>query len=106
LIVTGVLGIHHVTAIASDPQKNLDFYVGLLGLRLVEAHREFRRSGDYHLYFGDEVGTSGKHHDFFPWPGARPGRQGTGQVAVTAFAVLPRALGFLGRAVGASRNTV
>jgi len=92
--VTGVLGIHHVTAIASDPQRNLDFYVGLLGLRLVKRTVNFDDPETYHLYFGDEVGTPGSIMTFFPWPGARPGRQGTGQVAVTAFAVLPRALGF------------
>jgi len=92
--VTGVLGIHHVTAIASDPQRNLDFYVGLLGLRLVKRTVNFDDPETYHLYFCDEVGTPGSIMTFFPWPGARPGRQGTGQVAVTAFAVLPRALGF------------
>ncbi|HYS61669.1 MAG TPA: VOC family protein [Gemmatimonadales bacterium] len=92
--MTGVLGIHHVTAIASDPQKNLDFYVGVLGLRLVKRTVNFDDPETYHLYFGDEVGNPGSIMTFFPWPGARPGRQGTGQVAVTAFAVLPRALGF------------
>src|SRR2546427_3483276 len=92
--MTGVLGIHHVTAIASDPQRNLDFYVGLLGLRLVKRTVNFDDPETYHLYFGDEVGNPGGIMTFFPWPGARPGRQGTGQVAVTAFAVLPRALGF------------
>src|SRR5438445_10360220 len=94
MIVTRVLGIHHVTAIASDPQKNVDFYVGLLGLRLVKRTVNFDDPETYHLYFGDEVGNPGSIMTFFPWPGARPGRQGTGQVAVTAFAVLPRALGF------------
>jgi predicted esterase/catechol 2,3-dioxygenase-like lactoylglutathione lyase family enzyme len=92
--MTSVLGIHHVTAIASDPQRNLDFYVGLLGLRLVKRTVNFDDPETYHLYFGDEVGNPGSIMTFFPWPGARPGRQGTGQVAVTAFAVLPRALGF------------
>ena len=94
MIITSVLGIHHVTAIASDPQRNLDFYVGLLGLRLVKRTVNFDDPETYHLYFGDEVGTPGSIMTFFPWPGARPGRQGTGQVAVTSFAVLPRALGF------------
>jgi len=94
LIITSVLGIHHVTAIASDPQRNLDFYVGLLGLRLVKRTVNFDDPETYHLYFGDEAGTPGSIMTFFPWPGARPGRQGTGQVAVTSFAVLPRALGF------------
>jgi predicted esterase/catechol 2,3-dioxygenase-like lactoylglutathione lyase family enzyme len=92
--MTSVLGIHHVTAIASDPQRNLDFYVGLLGLRLVKRTVNFDDPETYHLYFGDEAGTPGSIMTFFPWPGARPGRQGTGQVAVTSFAVLPRALGF------------
>jgi len=94
LITTSVLGIHHVTAIASDPQRNLDFYVGLLGLRLVKRTVNFDDPETYHLYFGDEVGNPGSIMTFFPWPGARPGRQGTGQVAVTSFVVLPRALGF------------
>jgi len=92
--MAGVLGIHHVTAIASDPQRNLDFYVGLLGLRLVKRTVNFDDPETYHLYYGDEVGTPGSIMTFFPWPGARPGRHGTGQVAVTAFAVLPRSLGF------------
>ena len=92
--MTSVLGIHHVTAIASDPQHNLDFYMGLLGLRLVKRTVNFDDPETYHLYFGDEVGHPGSIMTFFPWPGARPGRQGTRQVAVTSFAVLPRALGF------------
>jgi predicted esterase/catechol 2,3-dioxygenase-like lactoylglutathione lyase family enzyme len=92
--VSSVLGIHHVTAIASDPQRNLDFYVGLLGLRLVKRTVNFDDPETYHLYFGDDVGNPGSIMTFFPWPGARRGRQGTGQVAVTSFAVLPRALGF------------
>ena len=92
--MAGVLGIHHVTAIASDPQRNLDFYVGLLGFRLVKRTVNFDDPETYHLYYGDEVGTPGSIMTFFPWPGARPGRHGTGQVAVTSFAVLPRSLGF------------
>lgn len=89
-----VLGIHHVTAIAGDPQRNLDFYVGVLGLRLVKRTVNFDDPETYHLYFGDDIGHPGSIMTFFPWPGARSGRQGTGQVAVTSFAVLPRALGF------------
>ena len=89
-----VLGIHHVTAIASDPQRNLDFYAGLLGLRLVKRTVNFDDPQTYHFYFGDETGTPGSIMTFFPWPGARRGRVGAGQVAVTSFAVLPSALGF------------
>src|SRR5918911_73111 len=92
--MTHVLGIHHVTAIASDPQRNLDFYAGVLGLRFVKRTVNFDDPQTYHFYYGDEVGTPGTIMTFFPWPGARRGRQGTGQVAVTSFAILPGALGF------------
>src|SRR5688572_8236274 len=90
----GVLGLHHVTAIAGDPQRNLDFYVGVLGLRFVKRTVNFDDPQTYHFYFGDEVGTPGSIMTFFPWPGAHPGRIGSGQVAVTQFAVLPGAIGF------------
>jgi predicted esterase/catechol 2,3-dioxygenase-like lactoylglutathione lyase family enzyme len=89
-----VLGIHHVTAIASDPQRTLDFYAGALGLRLVKRTVNFDDPQTYHFYFGDETGTPGTILTFFPWPGAHRGRQGAGQVAVTAFAARPAALGF------------
>src|SRR2546427_11805357 len=85
--MTGVLGIHHVTAIASDPQRNLDFYVGLLGLRLVKRTVNFDDPETYHLYYGDELGRPGSILTFFAWPGAPRGRAGTGEVAVAAFAV-------------------
>jgi predicted esterase/catechol 2,3-dioxygenase-like lactoylglutathione lyase family enzyme len=92
--VSDILGIHHVTAIASDPQRNVDFYSGLLGLRLVKRTVNFDDPQTYHLYYGDEVGTPGSIMTFFPWPGARRGRVGAGQVASTAFSVLPSAIGF------------
>ncbi|HEX5580680.1 MAG TPA: VOC family protein [Gemmatimonadaceae bacterium] len=92
--MTNVLGIHHVSAIASDPQRNLGFYAGTLGLRLVKRTVNFDDPQTYHLYYGDESGTPGSLMTFFPWPGARPGRQGTGQVAVTSFSIAPAALGF------------
>jgi len=92
--MTNIRGIHHVTAIASDPQRNLDFYAGVLGLRLVKRTVNFDDPQTYHFYYGDDVGHPGSIMTFFPWPGARRGRQGTGQVAVTSFAVLPTALGF------------
>ena len=80
-------GLHHVTAIASDPQRNLDFYVGLLGLRFVKRTVNFDDPGSYHFYFGDNRGTPGTILTFFPWPGARRGIRGTGQVEATAFAI-------------------
>jgi glyoxalase family protein len=80
-------GIHHVTAIAGDPQANLDFYAGILGLRLVKLTVNFDDPGTYHLYYGDGQGHPGTILTFFPWPGARRGRIGTGQVTVISFAV-------------------
>jgi glyoxalase family protein len=87
-------GIHHVTGIASDPQRNLDFYAGILGLRLVKRTVNFDDPTTYHFYFGDEQGNPGTILTFFPWPDARRGRQGGGQVAVTSFAILPSSVGF------------
>jgi catechol 2,3-dioxygenase-like lactoylglutathione lyase family enzyme len=87
-------GIHHVTAIASDPQQNLDFYAGVLGMRLVKRTVNFDDPTTYHFYFGDRDGNPGSILTFFPWPGSRRGRQGAGQAAVVAFAILPSAVGF------------
>ena len=92
--MTRVLGIHHVTAIATDPQRNLDFYTGVLGLRLVKRTINFDDPGTYHLYFGDETGHPGTIMTFFPWPDAHRGRQGPGQVGLTSFSIPPSSLGF------------
>ena len=82
-----LLGIHHVTAIATDPQRNLDFYTQVLGLRLVKQTVNFDDPGTYHFYFGDEAGRPGTILTFFPWPLARRGSRGAGQVTVTSFSV-------------------
>jgi glyoxalase family protein len=82
-----ILGLHHVTAIAADPRRNLDFYVGLLGLRLVKRTINFDDPGTYHFYFGDAVGTPGTVLTFFPWPAARRGSRGAGEVEATAFVI-------------------
>jgi glyoxalase family protein len=87
-------GLHHVTAIASDPQRNLDFYVGLLGLRFVKRTVNFDDPGSYHFYFGDRRGTPGTILTFFPWPGARREIRGTSQVEATAFAIPQNSIGF------------
>ena len=87
-------GIHHVTGIASDPQQNLDFYSGVLGMRLVKRTVNFDDPTTYHFYFADAEGTPGTVLTFFPWPRSRRGRQGAGQVAVTSFSILPGAIGF------------
>ncbi|MEM1205295.1 MAG: ring-cleaving dioxygenase [Acidobacteriota bacterium] len=85
--MTSLPGIHHVTAIARDPQANVDFYVGVLGLRLVKRTVNFDDPQTYHLYYGDAEGSPGSILTFFPWPGARSGRAGTGQATVTSLSI-------------------
>jgi glyoxalase family protein len=82
-----LLGIHHITAIATDPQPNLDFYRRVLGLRFVKRTVNFDDPSAYHFYFGDRTGRPGTAITFFPWPGARRGTRGSGQVIATSFAI-------------------
>ena len=82
-----VSGIHHVTALASDPQKNINFYAGVLGLRLVKKTINFDAPDVYHFYYGNETGSPGTILTFFPYPGLPGGRQGKGQVTVTSFSI-------------------
>jgi glyoxalase family protein len=89
-----ILGLHHVTAIAGDPQQNVDFYAGVLGLRMVKMTVNYDDPTTYHLYYGDGQGHPGTIMTFFPWPGAIPGRIGTGQVTVTSFAVPANSLDY------------
>src|SRR6478672_4901105 len=89
-----IAGIHHITAISSDPQRNLDFYTQVLGLRLVKLTVNFDDPGTYHFYFGDETGSPGSILTFFPWAHAYRGRQGTGQVTVCSFLVPAGSLEF------------
>lgn len=89
-----ITGIHHITAIARDPQLNLDFYSEMLGLRLVKRTVNFDDPGSYHFYFGDNVGSPGTIITFFPWPGARRGTRGSGQVTAVSFAVPPDSIVF------------
>jgi catechol 2,3-dioxygenase-like lactoylglutathione lyase family enzyme len=95
-IDTNILGIHHITAIASDPQRNVDFYTGVLGLRLVKVTVNFDDPGSYHFYYGDALGRPGSVLTFFAWPGAEAyrGRRGTGQMTTTAFSVPAGSLGY------------
>ena len=88
------MGIHHITAIVGHPQENVDFYAGVLGLRLVKQTVNFDDPGTYHLYFGDEGGKPGTIMTFFPWAGARQGVIGDGQVGVTSFVVPKGSFGF------------
>jgi glyoxalase family protein len=87
-------GIHHITAIAGDPQCNLDFYTETLGLRLVKRTVNFDDPGSYHFYFGDNIGRPGTIMTFFPWPGARRGARGSGQVTTVSFAVPHNSIAF------------
>src|SRR5688500_4445797 len=89
-----ILGIHHITAIAGEPQANIDFYAGVLGLRLVKLTVNFDDPGTYHLYYGDGVGSPGHFITLFPWPKAPRGRGGTGQVTATAFAISSDSSGY------------
>ncbi|MEM7481494.1 MAG: ring-cleaving dioxygenase [Acidobacteriota bacterium] len=90
---TGVGGLHHVTAIASRPQGNVDFYAGALGLRLVKKTVNFDDPGTYHLYYGDEIGRPGTLLTFFPWSMARRGTRGSGETTVVSLAVADGSLG-------------
>lgn len=87
-------GIHHVTALADDPQKNVDFYAGILGLRLVKKTINFDAPDVYHFYYGNEVGAPGTIMTFFPYAGIRPGRKGFGQLTVTSFSIPINSLGY------------
>lgn len=82
-----IVGLHHVTAIASNPQQNLDFYTEVLGLRFVKRTVNFDDPGTYHFYFGDDLGSPGTILTFFPWPHASRGSAGAGEVTHTAFSV-------------------
>jgi glyoxalase family protein len=88
------MGIHHITAIVGHPQENVDFYAGVLGLRLVKQTVNFDDPGTYHLYFGNEGGKPGTIITFFPWAGARQGIIGDGQVGVTSYVVPKGAMDF------------
>jgi len=89
-----ILGIHHITAIAGDPQKNIDFYSGILGLRMVKLTVNYDDPTTYHLYYGDEIGHPGTIITFFPWPNAPKGRIDTGQVTTTSFSIPKSSLSY------------
>ena len=87
-------GLHHVTAIATDPQRNAEFYHLALGLRLVKTTVNFDSPDTYHLYFGTESGSPGTLITFFPWPGAPRGRRGAGQTTTVSLSVPEGSLGW------------
>jgi len=84
---TLINGLHHVTALAGDPQENVNFYAGILGLRLIKKTVNFDAPDVYHLYYGDETGTPGSIMTFFPYKNIRKGHQGLGQAATTTFSI-------------------
>ena len=92
--MTGTAGLHHVTAISADLDRNLDFYSRVLGLRLVKRTVNFDDPSTWHLYYGDGTGRPGSILTFFIWPGGQRGRLGTGLASAVAFAVPPASIGF------------
>lgn len=89
-----ILGLHHITAIAGQAQRNYDFYTRVLGLRLVKKTVNFDDPGTYHFYYGDEAGSPGTILTFFPWEGIRPGRPGTGMATEIGYNVPAESLAF------------
>lgn len=87
-------GLHHITAFAQDPQENLDFYAGVLGLRLVKKTVNFDAPDVYHLYYGNETGAPGTIMTFFPYKGIGRGRQGKGQLTTTSFSIPANSMGY------------
>jgi catechol 2,3-dioxygenase-like lactoylglutathione lyase family enzyme len=92
--MTHASGIHHITAIASDPKTNYDFYTKLLGLRFIKKTVNFDDPSTYHFYFGDKVGSPGTILTFFPYPGTPQGRPGLGQAVEVTFAIPKTAFSF------------
>lgn len=87
-------GIHHVTAFVKNAQETVDFYAGVLGLRMIKKTINFDAPEVYHLYFGNEIGSPGTIITFFPWSESRPGRVGGGQVGITTYVVPKDTLDF------------
>lgn len=82
-----ILGLHHITAIANNAQRNYDFYTHVLGLRMVKKTVNFDDPGTYHFYYGNEEGTPGTILTFFPWEGIGPGRTGVGMATEIGYSV-------------------
>jgi glyoxalase family protein len=89
-----VRGLHHMTAICGDAQRNVDFYAGLLGLRTIKITVNFDDPTAYHLYYGDGAGTPGSVLTFFPYPTSQQGRPGLGMVKLTSLSVPDYSLGY------------
>ncbi|MGE8514502.1 MAG: ring-cleaving dioxygenase [Chryseobacterium culicis] len=89
-----ILGLHHITAIADNAKRNLDFYIKVLGVRLVKKTVNFDDPGTYHFYFGNENGTPGTILTFFPWEGIGKGNNGSGMATHIGYSVPKGSLEF------------
>ncbi len=89
-----ILGLHHITAIAGDAQRNYDFYTNVLGLRMLKKTVNFDDPQTYHFYFGDGIGTPGSILTFFPWPGVKQGTKGAGMATGIGYSVPEGSLEF------------
>lgn len=89
-----IQGLHHITAVAADPQRNVDFYHHVLGQRLVKTTVNFDDPGTYHLYYADEIGTPGTVLTFFPWRHVVKGQAGNGETAAMAYSIRPDSLDY------------
>lgn len=89
-----ILGLHHITAIADNAKRNLDFYTQVLGVRLVKKTVNFDDPGTYHFYFGNENGTPGTILTFFPWEGIGQGTNGSGMATHIGYSVPKNSLEF------------
>src|SRR5947209_16265906 len=89
-----IAGLHHITAIAGPAQENLDFYAGVLGMRLVKKSVNQDDPGTYHLFYADAEGHPGTDITFFPWAQMAPSREGYGLSSEVSLALPPESLDF------------
>jgi glyoxalase family protein len=88
------IGLHHITAVAGEPQKNLDFYRQVLGQRLVKTTVNFDDPGTYHFYYGDHYGSPGTILTFFPWQHVSRGRKGNGETSALSYIISEESLSY------------
>jgi len=100
-MLSQINGLHHVTSLASDARANNAFFTDTLGLRRVKKTVNFDAPDVYHLYYGDETGSPGSVMTYFPFPGARPGQRGAGEVGTTVFTIPQGAASYWGERLGA-----
>ena len=90
----GIQGLHHITAIADNAQKNHDFYTRVLGLRMVKKTVNFDDPYTYHFYYGNETGEPGTILTFFPWEGVGRGKNGAGMATEITYHIDPQSMDF------------